>query len=59
MQVGGGAAAKATAGGGLTEAQVDAMDKAELHKLLMSRGLPTSGKLDRLRERVKKHFVQP
>eukprot|EP00884_Botryococcus_braunii_P021948 jgi/Botrbrau1/8437/Bobra.0237s0056.1 len=45
------------AGGSLSAAQVDAMDGAALRKLLVAKGLPSSGKLDKLRARVKEAYL--
>jgi protein phosphatase PTC7 len=35
-----------------SNAQIDAMDSATVRRLLQERGLPTSGKLERLKERL-------
>ena len=35
-----------------TRAQIDVMDSATVRRLLQERGLPTSGKLERLQERL-------
>lgn len=35
-----------------TRAQIDSMDAPTVRKLLQERGLPTSGKIDRLRDRL-------
>ena len=35
-----------------SKAQIDSMDSATVRRLLQERGLPTSGKLERLKERL-------
>ena len=54
----GGAASAAAAGGGedlaaLSDADIEAMDAASLRRLLLGRGLPASGKISKLRERLR------
>lgn len=48
----------AAAGGGedlagLSDADIEAMDAASLRRLLLARGLPASGKISKLRERLR------
>lgn len=40
-------------GGGLTESDIEALDAASLRRLLAAAGEPTSGKISRLRERLR------
>jgi hypothetical protein len=48
--------AEAAAGGGrLTESQIDALDAVMLRKYLAAFGLPASGKVSKLRERLKEY----
>jgi hypothetical protein len=48
---GGGSSAEALAG--LSDADIEAMDAASLRRLLLGRGLPASGKISKLRERLR------
>jgi hypothetical protein len=60
---GGSAAGEAAAGGGgsegdgelggLSDADIEAMDAATLRRLLLARGQPASGKMSKLRERLR------
>lgn len=54
----GSAAASSDGGGsealaGLSDADIEAMDAASLRRLLLGRGLPASGKISKLRERLR------
>lgn len=49
----GGEASSSAELGGLTDADIEAMDASSLRRLLVARGLPTSGKMSKLRERLR------
>lgn len=44
---------------GATAEDVDLLDKSTIHRMLLARGLPTSGRLSTLRERLKAALSEP
>lgn len=52
----GGGPASVGGGSSLSASEVDAMDASALRKLLLVKGLPASGKLEKLRSRVKEVY---
>lgn len=42
----------------LSESQIDLMDAATLRKALIKLGLPSSGKISKLRDRLKRAIVE-